>query len=90
LERGAASSLPDADTLTKLATWLEIPIGSLLNEDGESDDSGPELSTPEFVEVHLRSDKELNPKTAKSLALMFRMLYEQLVEAQGKVKKKKV
>jgi transcriptional regulator with XRE-family HTH domain len=89
LERGAATSLPDADTLTKLAGWLDVPVGSLLSEDGEAEDGGPELSTPEIVEVHLRSDKELNPKTAKSLALMFRMLYEQLVEAQGGVKKKK-
>lgn len=90
LERGAALSLPDADTLTKLATWLDVPVGSLLNEDGETDDAGPELSTPEVVEVHLRSDKELNPETAKSLALMFRMLYEQLVKAQGGLKENKL
>jgi hypothetical protein len=82
-------SLPDADTLTKLAGWLDISVGSLLNDDGEGEDGGPELSTPEIVEVHLRSDKELNPKTAKSLALMFRMLYDQLVEAQEGVKKRK-
>jgi transcriptional regulator with XRE-family HTH domain len=81
LERGAATSLPDTDTLTKLADWLDMPLGEMLREN-RIPDGGPDLTTPEIVEVHLRSDRELSPQTAKSLALMFRMLYEQLTEAE--------
>jgi transcriptional regulator with XRE-family HTH domain len=85
LERGAATSLPDTDTLKKLAGWLGVSVASLLGKDDKQDD-GPELSTPEIVEVHLRSDKNLDPKTAQSLATMFRMLYEQLTEAKKGVR----
>ena len=31
LERAVPSSFPDADTLTKLATWLNVPVASLLS-----------------------------------------------------------
>ncbi|WP_449420517.1 helix-turn-helix domain-containing protein [Phormidium nigroviride] len=81
LERGASSSLPDADTLAKLANWLEVSVGFLLLEQGkEGDEDGPELTTPEVVEVHLRADKRLSPKTAEALAEMFRILYEQFTQ----------
>src|SRR5205823_969178 len=79
LERGVSSSLPDADTLAKLAAWLNMPIGGLFSDpDGKRDEAGPELSTPEIVEVHLRADKKLSPRTAQALVRMFRILYEQL------------
>jgi len=81
LERGASSSLPDADTLAKLAHWLEVSVGFLLLEQNqEGDEGGPELTTPEVVEVHLRADKRLSPKTAEALAEMFRILYEQFTQ----------
>lgn len=81
IERGAATSLPDAATLTKLAKWLDTSVNSLLKTEDRPDNS-PTQSTPEIVEVHLRADKNLNPKTAESLAKMFNMLYEQLIESQ--------
>lgn len=84
LERGVSSSLPDADTLTKLAAWLEVPVGRLLSDKDQGDSQGaPELTTPEVVEVHLRADSRLSPKTAQALARMFRMLYDQFAEAEG-------
>ena len=83
IERGAATSIPDADTLNKLAKWLDTSVSSLLNVE-ERPDNSPTLTTPEIVEVHLRADKELNPKTATSLATMFKMMYEQLKESERK------
>lgn len=83
IERGAATSIPDANTLNKLAKWLDTSVNSLLDIE-EKPDNSPLLTTPEIVEVHLRADKELSPKTAKSLATMFKMMYEQLREAERK------
>lgn len=85
LERGVSSSLPDADTLTKLAAWLNVSVAHLLSEEAqETAQVTPELTTPEVVEVHLRADKRLSPKTAQALARMFRLLYEQFAEAEGR------
>ena len=83
LERGVASSLPDADTLAKLADWLDVSIGFLLSEQAkEGDENEPELTTVEIVEVSLRADKNLSPETAEALAEMFRLLYEQFSRNQ--------
>ena len=82
LQRGTSSSLPDAETLSKLAAWLGVPLGTLLSDDREMTMDGPHLSTPEVVEVHLRADKHLSPKTAETLAKMFRLLYEQFSETE--------
>ncbi len=85
LERGVSSSLPDADTLTKLAAWLNISVAHLLSEDAqEAGQASPELTTPEVVEVHLRADKRLSPKTAQALSRMFKILYDQFAEGEGK------
>lgn len=75
LERGAYSTLPDGATLEKLAKWIGMPIGELLG--GEGKDPFEENTLPEVVEVHLRADKKLSPKTAEALANMFKALYEQ-------------
>ena len=77
LERGVPSSFPDAETLTKLADWLKTSVASLLSEKHQ-DTAGPELTTPEVVEVHLRADKHLSPDTALALGRAFRLLYDQL------------
>ncbi|MCC6628225.1 MAG: helix-turn-helix transcriptional regulator [Chloroflexi bacterium] len=80
LERAAATTLPDAETLTRLATWLAIPLTELLSSPAEpTPGEEPTLSTPEVVEVHLRADKHLSPETAAALARAFRTLYEQFV-----------
>ena len=78
LERGLSPTLPDVTTLEKLAKWLGTTVGQLLAEKAEKKGShAPESTTPEIVEVHLRADKNLSPKTAKALAEMFKVLYEQ-------------
>jgi transcriptional regulator with XRE-family HTH domain len=80
LERGVSTSLPDADTLTKLARWLKAPIASLLSEETRTGHDSPQLTTPEVVEVHLRADKRLAPATALALGRAFRLLYEQMAK----------
>ena len=79
LERGGSTSLPDTQTLNRLAEWLGLTLEQLLKEEHSSGRKGstPELSTPEAVEVHLRADKNLAPETADSLAKMFKVMYEQ-------------
>jgi transcriptional regulator with XRE-family HTH domain len=79
LERGDSSSLPDADTLTKLAAWLGTTVAALLSEKPK-ESADPELTTPEVVEVHLRADKRLSPETANALGRAFRLLYDQLAK----------
>jgi transcriptional regulator with XRE-family HTH domain len=86
LERGLSPTLPDATTLNKLARWLGVPVSELLEEkQGRSMSSVLESTIPEFLEVHLRADKNLSPKTAKALAEMFKALYEH--STTGKTKK---
>jgi transcriptional regulator with XRE-family HTH domain len=80
LERGTTTSLPDADTLTKVAAWLQTPLATIFAEDSATAIDTPELSTPEIVEVHLRADKRLAPATALALGRAFRLLYDQMAE----------
>jgi transcriptional regulator with XRE-family HTH domain len=84
LERGAASSLPDAETITRLSKWLNVSVSTFLSEAAATADKmPPELKTPERVEVYLRADKNLSLKTADALGKMFRLLYAQMTEEQG-------
>lgn len=77
LERGISPNLPDTGTLTKLAQWLGVPLNEILSTNLESKEGGgPQATTPEVVEVHLRADKNLAPETADALAKMFKVLYE--------------
>ena len=90
LERGAATSLPDIDTLNSLSRWLGTPIGHLIDDRvGGSEKKPPQLGTPERVEVFLRADKNLSQETASALSSMFKMLYDQFTRgsnAEGKGK----
>ena len=75
LGSGTSETLPDVATLTKLATWLGMSVGDLLNVSDEPTSKEPESTTPEIVEVHLRADKNLSPEMAQSLAKMFTDIY---------------
>jgi transcriptional regulator with XRE-family HTH domain len=83
LERGATTTLPDSETLTKLAKWLEVQLNSLFSDKNQPEGQEPSLSTPEVVEVHLRADRELSVETAQALAEMFRTLYSHCLRTQG-------
>jgi transcriptional regulator with XRE-family HTH domain len=79
LERGDSSSVPDADTLTKLAAWVGTTVAALLSEKLKPM-VDPKLTTPEVVEVHLRADNRLSAETASALGRAFRLLYDQLAK----------
>ncbi len=75
------SGVPDADTLARLARWLEIPLERIVTtRSGESLDAVvyyPDNSTPDIVEAHLRADRNLTPETARALSELFRVAYKQ-------------
>jgi transcriptional regulator with XRE-family HTH domain len=80
LGSGKSDTLPDVATLTKLAAWLGMSIGDLLNAGDVPTSAGPESTTPEIVEVHLRADKNLSPETARALATMFTNIYNEVAK----------
>jgi transcriptional regulator with XRE-family HTH domain len=80
LGSGTSETLPDVATLTKLAKWLGMSIGDLLNSGDSPQSSGPQCTTPELVEVHLRADKNLSPDMAQSLAKMFASIYNEVAK----------
>jgi transcriptional regulator with XRE-family HTH domain len=71
IERGAGT--PDLPTLNKLIAWLEIRPEAVYQTNRRSS-----KSLPQEVEVLLRADKELDPKTAKTLARIFRTAYKEM------------
>jgi len=87
LERGISSSLPDLNTLSRLATWLDVPLASVLDEKekGNKKKERP-LDTREQIEVYLRADKNLSKETADALYRSFRILYDQFSNQEKKKK----
>ena len=64
---------PDLATLSKLVDWLRLDRGAVFH----APTSSAPVDTPQVVEVHLRADPKLDPRTARALAEGFRTLYEQ-------------
>ncbi len=73
IERGEANDI-GSETLAPLADWMNLTIDTFYLAPTRSTPK----STPDIVELHLRADKKLNPKTAKALSKTFRLMYEQL------------
>ncbi len=83
LERALMPNLPDATTMQKLGVWLGVPVSQLLGESGtEKQGELPAVSTTEIMEVYLRADKNLNQESAKALADMFKLLYDNAVRSK--------
>lgn len=82
LERGVGAS-PDAETMAKLSTWLNVSVGELLFGEEANFQNPAGLTTPELIAVHLRTDKRLSSKTADALAELFRLAYEQLARVDA-------
>jgi hypothetical protein len=61
--------------LSKLIAWLELDRGDVFG----ASSSAPE-DTPQAVEVHLRADPKLDPRTAQALAEGFRIMYEHFTQ----------
>jgi transcriptional regulator with XRE-family HTH domain len=82
------SGVPDADTLARLARWLNIPLERIVETRGQDPHEPvvyyPHESTPDIVEAHLRADKNLNPETANALSELFRVAYKQFCPPAGR------
>lgn len=77
------TGIPDSATLARLAQWLNIPLDRVIagsNPAGDRVVVRKGESTPDIIEVHLRADKSLTPETAKALAEMFRLAYNQFTK----------
>src|SRR5258707_4405845 len=88
IEHGTAR--PDADTIARLAAWLDMPIERVMHSGHRSATDPkpvvyyPHESTPEIVEAHLRADRQLSPETAKALSELFRVAYKQFSQTSKK------
>lgn len=78
LERGV--SLPDTETITKLASWLGVSMHDLLVGEDATLKAAQGLSTPAAVAVLVRADKKLSPAAQDALIRLFRVAYEQLAK----------
>jgi transcriptional regulator with XRE-family HTH domain len=72
IEREAGT--PDVPTMNRLIDWLELDRDAVFGAK-----RSPAKSTPEHVEVLLRADKNLDARTAKTLARIFRAAYREMV-----------
>ena len=71
----------DAETLLAIAKWLNLPADQLSERPKMPSIAGAQpTSTPDVIELHLRADPKLSPKTARALAAMFRIAYEQMAQ----------
>ena len=71
VERGEAKEI-ESKTLFVLSTWADLNL-DVFKDKAET----REPSTLDRVEIFLRADKNLEPKTADLLVKMFRTAYEQ-------------
>jgi transcriptional regulator with XRE-family HTH domain len=78
VERG--DHLPDRENLLQLANWVGVTFEQVVNAPGKHDVviHGSGESTVESVALHLRADKDLDPKDAQILMEVFRVAYENL------------
>lgn len=81
------SGVPDAETLARLARWLDIPLERIVETRGQDPQERVVYylheSTPDIVEAHLRADKNLTPETANALSELFRVAYKQFSPPYG-------
>jgi transcriptional regulator with XRE-family HTH domain len=79
VERGDAKEI-ESKTLLALCDWAKLPLELFQEQAMPTKRVGSvrkDIATPDAVELHLRADKNLNPKTAELLVKMFRAAYQQ-------------
>jgi transcriptional regulator with XRE-family HTH domain len=76
IELGEAKGL-EGRALITLANWANLPLALFESGPSVAPSKGypKAVSTPDAVELHLRADKNLKPRTAELLAKMFRAAY---------------
>ncbi len=82
IERGGSKDV-DGGTLVSLCKWMGArPEEFRFNaEPPKTPGKRIPASTPEAVELYLRADKNLDPRTAALLSEMFRAAYQKLAKA---------
>lgn len=73
IERGAT---PDLTTVNRLIAWLGLERDAVFNAYPRNP-----KSTPRKVDVLLRADKNLDPRTAKTLSKIFDTAYREMTES---------
>jgi transcriptional regulator with XRE-family HTH domain len=73
IERGAT---PDLGNLNMLVAWLKLDRDAVFNAKPPT-----AKTTPRQVEVLLRADKKLDPRTARTLAKIFDTAYREMTES---------
>jgi transcriptional regulator with XRE-family HTH domain len=83
VERG--DHLPDRENLLQLANWVGMTLEQVASAPAEHDVviHNPGESTVEAVALHLRADKDLDPRDGQILMEVFRVAYENLRKRQG-------
>ncbi len=83
VERG--DHLPDRENLLQLANWVGLTLEQVASTPADHNvvTHGPGESTVEAVALHLRADKDLDPKDAQILMEVFRVAYENLRKRHG-------
>jgi transcriptional regulator with XRE-family HTH domain len=83
VERG--DHLPDRENLLQLANWVGVTLEQVASPPADHDvvTHSPGESTVEAVALHLRADKDLDPKDAQILMEVFRVAYENLRKRHG-------
>jgi len=79
VERGDAKEI-ESKTLFVLSDWAKLPLELFQEQAVPTKRVGSvrkDIATPDAVELHLRADKILHPKTAELLVKMFRAAYKQ-------------
>ena len=77
IERGEAKEL-ESKTLLTLSSWAGVGLALFQRESvPHKTRAERDMATPDVVELHLRADKNLDPKTAELLVKMFRAAYNQ-------------
>jgi transcriptional regulator with XRE-family HTH domain len=74
LSRVERGYLPDLRNFQRIVDWLEVPAEIFLEP------SKDELTTPEVIARHLRSDQRLSREAASKIAGLVEDMYRNLVE----------
>jgi transcriptional regulator with XRE-family HTH domain len=83
IENGAG--VPDTQTLTKIARWLNVPLERVINSHSQAGEPVvyyPNEPIPDILEAHLRADPTLTAESARALAELFRVAYTALGSKQ--------
>jgi transcriptional regulator with XRE-family HTH domain len=79
LSRVERGHLPDLKNFRRIVDWLEVPAEMFLEPTDE------ELSTPEIIARHLRSDARLTPDAASLISKLVEDMYHSVLREQPRV-----